>query len=107
MRVLYELHKISLEKISRLQIQLKKMTNDKNNKLSSKVFNVSNNLVRIITFRYLTLQFIYRYIIQDGYSVVYAKFFPNNMWPNFEKYKQELEKQLNLNHPNYLQELED
>ena len=54
MRVLYELHKISLEKISHLQTQLKKMTNDKNNELSSKVFSVSNNLVCIITFRYLT-----------------------------------------------------
>ena len=55
MRVLYELHKTSLEKISRLQTQIKKMTNDKNNELSSKVFSVSNNLVCIITFRYLTL----------------------------------------------------
>jgi len=55
MRVLYELHKTSLEKINRLQTQIKKMTNDKNNELSSKVFSVSNNLVCIITFRYLTL----------------------------------------------------
>jgi hypothetical protein len=39
--------------------------------------------------------------------VVCAEFFPNNMWPNFEEYKQELEKWLNLNHPNYLQELGD
>ena len=91
-RVLYELHKTSLEKITRLQTQIKKMINDKNNEFSLKVFSVSNNLVRIITFRYLTSQFIYRYIIQDGYSVVCAEFFPNNIWPNFEEYKQELEK---------------
>ena len=59
MRVLYELHKTSLEKISRLQTQLKKITNDKNNELSSKIFSVSNNLVCIITFRYLTNIIIY------------------------------------------------
>ena len=47
-RVLYELQKTLLEKISSLQAQVKKLNSDKNNELSSKIFNVSNNLVCII-----------------------------------------------------------
>jgi hypothetical protein len=43
-RALYEMQKSSLEKISSLQTQVKKLSSDKNNELSSKVFNVSNNL---------------------------------------------------------------
>jgi len=41
-RVLYELQKTSLEKISLLQTQVKKLSSDKNHELSPKVFNVSN-----------------------------------------------------------------
>jgi hypothetical protein len=44
MRVLYELQKVILEKVGVLQTQLKKLTDTKNNELSSKVFSVSNNL---------------------------------------------------------------
>ena len=47
-RILYELQKTSIEKISWLQTQVKKLNSDKDNELSSKVFNVSNNLVCII-----------------------------------------------------------
>ena len=47
-RVLYELQKTSLEKISCLQTQVKKLSSEKNNELSLKVFSVSNNLVCII-----------------------------------------------------------
>jgi len=47
-RVLYELQRTSLEKISSLQTQVKKLNSDKNNELSSRVFNVSDNFVCII-----------------------------------------------------------
>jgi len=46
--VLYELQRTSLEKISSLQTQVKKLNSDKNNELSSRVFNVSDNFVCII-----------------------------------------------------------
>ena len=42
------MQKSTLEKISSLQIQIKKINSDKSNELSPKVFNVSNNLVCII-----------------------------------------------------------
>ena len=47
-RIIYELQKLSYEKISSLQTQIKKLSSDKSNQLSQKVFNVSNNLVCII-----------------------------------------------------------
>jgi len=49
-RVLYELQKTSLERISWLQTQLKKLSSDKSHELSLKVFNVlsTNYLVCII-----------------------------------------------------------
>ncbi|PKK72088.1 hypothetical protein RhiirC2_777608 [Rhizophagus irregularis] len=31
-------------------------------------------------------------------------FFPSNLWPSFDDYKSELEKWLNLHHPNHLKE---
>jgi len=58
-RILYELQKTAIDKISRLQTQVNKLTSDKSNELSSKVFSVSNNLVCIIIF----IIFRYRYII--------------------------------------------
>ena len=39
-RILYELQKTSLERISWLQTQLKKLSSDKSHELSLKVFNV-------------------------------------------------------------------
>ena len=56
-RILYELQKTAIDKISRLQTQVNKLTSDKSNELSSKVFSVSNNLVCIIIF------IIFRYLI--------------------------------------------
>src|SRR5213078_946537 len=47
-RIIYEMQKMTLEKISSLQTQIKKINSDKSNELSPKVFNVSNNLVCII-----------------------------------------------------------
>jgi hypothetical protein len=47
-RILYELQKTSLERISSLHAQVKKLNSDKINELSLKVLNVSNNLVCII-----------------------------------------------------------
>ena len=47
-RVLYEMQKTSLEHVSFLNTQIKKLTSEKNNQLSSKIFNVSNNLICII-----------------------------------------------------------
>ena len=47
-RILYELQKTSLERISSLHAQVKKLNSDKTNELSLKIFNVSNNLVCII-----------------------------------------------------------
>ncbi len=47
-RIIYEMQKTTLEKISSLQTQIKKINSDKSNELSPKVFNVSNNLVCII-----------------------------------------------------------
>lgn len=47
-RVIYELQKMTLEKVSLLQTQIKKIKSDKSNELSPKVFNVSNNLICII-----------------------------------------------------------
>ena len=44
-RIIYEMQKTTLEKISSLQTQIKKIKSDKSNELSSKVFNVSNNLI--------------------------------------------------------------
>ena len=34
-----------------------------------------------------------------------ASFFPNNPWPNYEEYKQAMERWLNANHSNYLSEI--
>ena len=67
-RALYELQKSTFEKVTSIQSQLKKT--NKNIELSSKVFSVSNNLITdnniiiilVITFRYLTVWAIYRYI---------------------------------------------
>jgi hypothetical protein len=47
-RIIYEMQKMTLEKISSLQTQIKKINSDKSNELSPKVFNVSNNLGCII-----------------------------------------------------------
>jgi len=47
-RALYELQKISLERISLLQTQVKKLSSDKKNELSLKILNVSNNFSCII-----------------------------------------------------------
>ena len=44
-RIIYEMQKSTLDKLSSLQAQVKKINSEKNNELSSKVFNVSNNLV--------------------------------------------------------------
>ena len=42
------MQKSTLEKISSLQTQIKKLNSDKSNELIPKIFNVSNNLVCII-----------------------------------------------------------
>ena len=47
-RIIYELQKMTYEKVSSLQTQIKKINSDKSNELSLKVFNVSNNLICII-----------------------------------------------------------
>ena len=47
-RIIYELQKMILEKVSSLQTQIKKIKSNKSNKLSPKVFNVNNNLICII-----------------------------------------------------------
>ena len=39
---------MTLEKVSSLQTQIKKIKSDKSDELSPKVFNVSNNLICII-----------------------------------------------------------
>ena len=44
-RIIYEMQKSTLDKLSSLQAQVKKINSEKYNELSSKVFNVSNNLV--------------------------------------------------------------
>ena len=45
---LYGLQKTSLERISLLQTQVKKLSSDKKNELSPKILNVSNNFSCII-----------------------------------------------------------
>jgi flagellar biosynthesis GTPase FlhF len=47
-RAIYDLQKVTLEKVSLLQAQVKKIKSEKSNELSQKVFNVSNNLICII-----------------------------------------------------------
>jgi hypothetical protein len=47
-RAIYDLQKVTLEKVSLLQAQVKKIKSEKSNELSQKVFNVSNNLIFII-----------------------------------------------------------
>ena len=47
-RAIYELQKMTWEKVSSLQTQIKKIKSDKSDELSPKVFNVSNNLICII-----------------------------------------------------------
>ena len=47
-RAIYELQKMTWEKVSSLQNQIKKIKSDKSDELSQKVFNVSNNLICII-----------------------------------------------------------
>ena len=44
-RIIYEMQRSTLDKLSSLQTQVKKINSEKNNELSSKIFNVSNNLV--------------------------------------------------------------
>src|SRR2546430_10094624 len=59
---------------------------------------------RSTLFPYTTL---FRSIIKKGYNAVCADFFPNNMWPTSDEYKQVLEKWLNSNYRNYLKEQGD
>jgi len=47
-RAIYELQKMTWEKVSSLQNQIKKIKSDKSDELSQKVFNVSNKLICII-----------------------------------------------------------
>jgi hypothetical protein len=47
-RAIYDLQKVTLEKVLLLQAQVKKIKSEKSNELSQKVFNVSNNLICII-----------------------------------------------------------
>ena len=61
--ILYKMQKTSLKGISWLQTQVKKSNRDKNNKLSLKVFNVSNNLVcyhliSLVIYRYYYIGWI-------------------------------------------------
>ncbi|UZO05277.1 uncharacterized protein OCT59_025635 [Rhizophagus irregularis] len=81
-RVLYELQKLTNNQTKWIQDQLRQQTENNNNVDSTpKVFT-------------------------EGYIQVCQKFFPSNLWPSFDDFKSELEKWLNLHHPNYLKEIQ-
>ncbi|RGB33845.1 hypothetical protein C1646_761258 [Rhizophagus diaphanus] len=77
-RALYDIQKATNEKVTWIQNQIKVKNNrQKNIDLSEK----------------------------DGYNFVCAAFFPDNMWPTFENFKNSLEGWLEKNHTNYIKEL--
>ncbi|CAB4373717.1 unnamed protein product [Rhizophagus irregularis] len=82
-RVLYELQKLTNNQTKWIQDQLRQQTENNNDvDLTPKVFT-------------------------EGYIQVCRKFFPSNLWPSFDDFKSELEKWLNLHHPNYLKEVSE